>query len=78
MECDEYSIGKDARQTHLRTFKSAMYNAKFPGNIFTDLMRPITPEAFGGYHYASKFTDASTRWREIYLFNRKSDAVASL
>ena len=39
-----------------------MYNAKFPFQlVFTDLMGPIAPEALGGYHYASKFTDAGTR-----------------
>ena len=54
-----------------------MYITKFPFQlVFTDLMGPIAPEAMGGYHYASKFTDAATRWSELYLLKNKSDAVA--
>ena len=44
---------------------NSMHNAKFYFQlVFTDLMGPIAPAALGVYHYASKFTDAATRWRK--------------
>ena len=41
-------------------------------------MGALTLEVLGGYHYASKSTDAVTRWKKIHLIKNKHDAVASL
>lgn len=46
--------------------------------VFTDPMGPIAHEALSGYHYVSKLTGAATIWREIYLLENKSNAVAWL
>ena len=46
--------------------------------IYTDLMRPFTPPAKGGYRYVSKFTDDYPRMKEVYLLRNKSEAAESL
>ena len=40
-------------------------------------MGPITPEALGGYKYASKISVEHTKWTEIYLLESKGDALDS-
>ena len=62
LACDAYTIRQSAQQAHPM---NSMHNAKFYFQlVFTDLMGPIAPAALGVYHYASKFTDAATRWRK--------------
>ncbi|CAB1109818.1 unnamed protein product [Ectocarpus sp. CCAP 1310/34] len=41
-------------------------------------MGEITPPAKGGFRYVSKFTDAPTRMKEIYLLNAKSESARAL
>lgn len=67
LACDACAIGQSAQQAHP---KNSMYNAKFYFQlVFTDPMGPIAPATMGVYHFASKFTDAATRWRK-YLSSR--------
>ena len=76
MACDVWAIGKSAQQAHP---KKALYNTGAPFQlVFSDLMGLITPEALDTNRYASKLTDAMTRWKGIYLLKNKNDAVASL
>ncbi|CAM9595151.1 unnamed protein product, partial [Sphacelaria rigidula] len=40
-----------------------------------DLMRPIMPEALGGFKYVCKISDGYTRWTEIYLEKTKDSTL---
>lgn len=48
------------------------------GSVHADLMENIGLTAKGGFPYVSKFNDYRTRFREVYLLQNKSDALASL
>ena len=38
-------------------------------------MGPIAPETPDLFNYINNFTDHKTRWKEVYLFRNKGDAV---
>ena len=41
-------------------------------------MGPITPQALGGFKYATKFVDQQTKWKEISPIKEKPQTIDSL
>ena len=53
-------VGKSHQLTHPKTANHKV-NHSFQ-LVFVDLMRPITPEALGGYNTSSKISNEHTKW----------------
>ncbi|CAM9968021.1 unnamed protein product, partial [Ectocarpus fasciculatus] len=74
--CDICAISKSRQLAHPK--KTTRQTTAPMQLVYTDNMGKITPLAKGGFGYVSKFTDAYSRMKEIYLLKVKSEAVRAL
>ena len=75
-DCDVCAVGKGQQLAHPK--KSQHADITRPLQLcYCDLIGPFTPEAYGGFKYASKIIDQLTRWTAAYLLENKSCAFES-
>ena len=68
--------GKSTPQPHP---KQATYGVLYPFKLKTvDTLGPFQPQALGGFRYATKFVDQTTKWKEVYFMKDKTHSVDSL
>ena len=74
--CDVCAFGKSKQQRHPKTIA---HTTDRPFQlVYADLLGSVSPPAFGGFRYVSKFTDQHSKWKEVFLIKEKGDAVSSL
>ena len=70
---DVCTVRKDQQLAHPKKAEYDGINRSFQ-LCYGDLMRPFTPEAYGGFKYVSKITGQFPRWTAVYLLKNYSCA----